>query len=114
MAFLVIGGPHASLYPEHIFQKTHAKAVVLGEGEETLCELLEAVENGRDIAQVKGIAYRKDGIVCKTDTRSQVEELDSIPFPYYDGFKDFSLQKYNGFVGLPLSLIHISEPTRPY
>jgi radical SAM superfamily enzyme YgiQ (UPF0313 family) len=101
MAFLVIGGPHASLYPEHIFQKTHAKAVVLGEGEETLCELLEAVENGRDIAQVKGIAYRKDGIVCKTDTRSQVEELDSIPFPYYDGFKDFSLQKYNGFVGLP-------------
>jgi anaerobic magnesium-protoporphyrin IX monomethyl ester cyclase len=101
-AFLAVGGPHASLYPEHIFLKTHATAVVIGEGEETICELLEAVENGDDLAQIKGIAYRKkDGTVKQTAQRPQIEQLDSIPFPYYARFKNFSFQKYGGFAGLP-------------
>ena len=32
-AFLILGGPHASIYPEHIFKKTQASAVVTGEGD---------------------------------------------------------------------------------
>ena len=60
-AFLAVGGPHASFYPEHIFMKTHASAVVIGEGEETVCELLDAVENGGDLAQVRGLVYQKKG-----------------------------------------------------
>ena len=100
--FLVLGGPHASLYPEHIFQKTHARAVVFGEGEETLCELLEVLEDKGDLAGVRGLAYRdKDGRICRTEPRLQIEDLDSIPFPYYEAFKDFNFQNYNGFVGLP-------------
>ena len=101
-AFLAVGGPHASFYPEHIFVKTHAAVVVIGEGEETVCELLEAVKNGGDLAQVRGIAYRKkDGTVERTEPRPQVEQLDSIPFPYYAGFRDFSFQMYAGFACLP-------------
>lgn len=101
-AFLALGGPHASLYPEHVFLKTHAQAVVIGEGEETLCDLLDAVEKGMDLADVKGIAYRKEnGTFGRTDPRPQIANLDSIPFPYYEGFKDFSLQHYEGFPGLP-------------
>jgi len=101
-AFLAVGGPHASFYPEHIFVKTHATAVVLGEGEETVCELLDIVENGGDLTQVRGLAYRKnDGTVERTKSRPQIKQLDSIPFPYYTGFKDFSFQRYAGLVGLP-------------
>lgn len=101
-AFLVLGGPHASLYPEHVFIKTHAKVVVFGEGEETFCELLSAVEKGGDFTKVKGIAVRgDDGAIVRTDQRSQIEKLDSIPFPYYGGFKDFRLNDYAGFAGLP-------------
>jgi anaerobic magnesium-protoporphyrin IX monomethyl ester cyclase len=101
-AFLAVGGPHASFYPEHIFAKTHASAVVIGEGEDTLCELLDAVKNRGDLAQVRGIAYRKrDGTVARTEPRPQVEQLDSIPFPYYAGFQNFSFNKYAGLTGLP-------------
>ena len=101
-AFLAVGGPHASFYPEHIFVKTHATAVVAGEGEETVCELLDSVENGGDLSQVKGLAYRKkDGTIVRTEPRPLIEQLDSIPFPHYAGFKDFSFHRYAGLVGLP-------------
>lgn len=101
-ALLVLGGPHASLYPEHVFIKTHAKVVVFGEGEETFCELLDTVEKGGDFTKVKGIAVRGDrDAVVKTEKRPQIEELDLIPFPHYGGFEDFSFQNYAGFPGLP-------------
>lgn len=35
--------------------------VVLGEGEETIHELLEAIESRRDVSTIKGIAYLRDG-----------------------------------------------------
>jgi anaerobic magnesium-protoporphyrin IX monomethyl ester cyclase len=101
-AFLAVGGPHASFYPEHVFVKTHAKAVVIGEGEETICELLDSIQNERDLSQVRGIAYRKaDGTVECTIPRLQIAQLDSIPFPFYAGFKEFSFQQYAGLAGLP-------------
>lgn len=101
-AFLAIGGPHASYYPEHIFVKTHATAIVIGEGEETICELLDVVEHGGDLAQGRGIAYRtKGGTLERTAPRPIVEQLDSIPFPFYGGFRDFSFQRYAGWAGLP-------------
>lgn len=100
--FLAVGGPHASSYPEHIFAKTHATAVVIGEGEETICELLDVLGKGGDLSHVRGIAYRKkDGTIEWTGTRPQIDPLDSIPFPYYEGFSNFSFQKYAGFAGLP-------------
>lgn len=101
-AFLAIGGPHASFYPEHIFIKTHANAVVLGEGEQTVCELVDAVENGSDLAQVRGLVYRgRDGAVTWTGPRPLIEKLDSVPFPYYAGFRDFNFRRYGGLAGLP-------------
>lgn len=101
-AFLAVGGPHASFYPEHIFIKTHASAVVVGEGEKTVCDLLDAVENGGDLAEVRGLAYRKkNGNVERTGPRPLIAQLDSIPFPYYEGFMDFSFHRYAGLAGLP-------------
>jgi len=101
-SFLAVGGPHASLYPEHIFAKTHASAVVIGEGEEILAELLDAIQNGKDLAMIRGIALRsKNGTVGRTAPRSQIVQLDSIPFPYYEGFQDFSFKSYDGLAGLP-------------
>jgi radical SAM superfamily enzyme YgiQ (UPF0313 family) len=96
-AFLIIGGPHASYYPEHMFIKTNADAVVIGEGENTIVELLAELENGGCLSKVKGIIFRgKDGKIVKTQAREQIECLDSIPLPYYDGFEQFNLENYSG------------------
>jgi radical SAM superfamily enzyme YgiQ (UPF0313 family) len=98
----VVGGPHASLFPDHIFRKTHARVVVIGEGEETIGELLEAMETGRDLTTVPGLAIRaSDGTVQRTPPRPQIRDLDAVPFPFYEGFRDFSFRRYAGFPGLP-------------
>lgn len=106
-AFLMVGGPHASFYPEHIFAKTQADAVIIGEGEETVCELLNTVEKGGDLSTVKGLVLKqKNGTIMFTAQRPYVEQLDSLPFPYYLGFENFSFAKYSGFAVLP-------KPTAP-
>jgi len=56
-AIFIAGGPHPSALPEEVLE--HFDFVVIGEGEETLPELLQVVREGRDPATVKGIAYQQ-------------------------------------------------------
>ncbi|GAB4298884.1 MAG: radical SAM protein [Myxococcota bacterium] len=59
--------------------------IVAYEGEETLCELIETLIGGGDVANVRGIAYRNsDGEPQITPPRPLIEDLDSLPFPAYD------------------------------
>lgn len=105
--FLAVGGPHASYLSEHIFAKTPANAVIIGEGEETTCAIIDAIENNRDLSRVKGLVFRQqDGIIVHTEQQPHVAQLDAIPFPYYMGFKNFSFHQYAGLAVLP-------KPTAP-
>ncbi|MBL8166414.1 MAG: radical SAM protein [Anaerolineae bacterium] len=79
-----------------------ADYVLLGEGEETLAELLEHLDaggrtqqgvslqtrgEGQDDSNLYGIqslAYLHDGRVVKTPPRPVIKALDSIPFPAWD------------------------------
>jgi len=62
--------------------------VVIGEGEETIKELLEAVEGTRKIDHVEGIAYLKKGAPVLTAERKVLTDFDRLPLP------DFSLVRY--------------------
>ena len=75
-ALYIAGGPHASALPEEALQ--HFDFVVIGEGEETLPELLKAIENGSDPAAVRGIAFRMQGQFVITEKRPPVD-LDRFP-----------------------------------
>jgi radical SAM superfamily enzyme YgiQ (UPF0313 family) len=88
---ILMGGPHATFFPEHIFQLAPVDVVVLGEGEITIIELVDALENNRDLSNIKGIAFQLNGRIVKTQPRQLIKDLDSIPFPLYD---DFDLRKY--------------------
>lgn len=101
-AFLVVGGPHATMLPEHVFRKTSASAVVVGEGERTFEELLAALSEGRDLEHVAGLVLRgPDGSAQFTAPRGPIEDLDSVRRPYYHGFRNFSFSHYDGFPPLP-------------
>jgi anaerobic magnesium-protoporphyrin IX monomethyl ester cyclase len=80
---IVLGGAHPSLLTEQVLMHFRPDAVVLGEGEETMLELIEAWENKRDLDAVKGIAYMKDGKVIITLPRERIKALDDLPFPAY-------------------------------
>jgi anaerobic magnesium-protoporphyrin IX monomethyl ester cyclase len=58
--------------------------VVRGEGEETLKELLPALEKRTDLSAVAGIAYRKSGETVVTAPRKVLKDLDSLPLPAWD------------------------------
>lgn len=60
---------------------------MVGEGEITVCELADAVENNKDLAAVDGIVYKKDGNWVLTKRREEIQDLDSIPYPDYEGFE---------------------------
>ena len=75
-AIFIAGGPHPSGCPEQAAE--HFDYVVVGEGEATLPELLDAIQNRRDVAGVKGVAYREDGQYRYTGPREEVD-LDCYP-----------------------------------
>ena len=57
---MIVGGEHVTSMPEFSLATSKADILVLGEGEETLLEVLEALQSGRSLASIKGIGYRAD------------------------------------------------------
>lgn len=85
-AFIVMGGPHATFFPEQMFQSADIDAVVLGEGEEAIVELVEALDKNADLGAVTGVVYRRDGELLTTPPRNHDRPLDSLAYPAYDAF----------------------------
>lgn len=85
-ARVILGGPHMSACPEETLRRyPQFDLAVIGEGELTLPELVEALEQGRDLAQVDGVIYRTgDGEVHRTAQRALVPNLDVLPMPRWD------------------------------
>lgn len=73
--------------------------VVIGEGEETIKELLRALKGEQDIARVKGIFYMKEGEVICTPRREPITDFDKLPLP------DFSLVRYAKITVYPVERI---------
>ncbi len=82
----IIGGHGPAPEPEYFLLKTGADAAVIGEGEATALELFSALEEGRSLAGIKGIAYREGDRVLVNESRPLIEDVDALPFPAYDLF----------------------------
>lgn len=54
---------------------------VIGDAEQPMLELCQRVENGLDFSQVRGVAYRKNGVFIRNKERPPLENLDELPFP---------------------------------
>src|SRR5690606_29826370 len=78
--------------------------VVRGEGEQTMLELAELVStsNLKNLQQVNGITFRKNGNIVRTKDRAFIQNLDELPHPAY---KHFPLNKYRLFGKLILPII---------
>jgi radical SAM superfamily enzyme YgiQ (UPF0313 family) len=74
---IVMGGYHPSFNHTEILEKDFVDVVVIGEGEYTMLELVETLESGGDLKQVKGIAYQN----VVTPPRPVMKDLDELPFP---------------------------------
>ena len=73
----VLGGYHPTFTYEEVLKNDFVDIVVCGEGEQTMVEMVDALENGKDLRDVNGIVTKN----FKTPPREIIEDLDSIPFP---------------------------------
>ena len=78
---VVLGGPHATLSTQAALDCPDIEVAVLGEGEMTLVELLQARQSGAPLSEVAGLAYRQDGRKVFTPSRTNMPDLDELPFP---------------------------------
>lgn len=81
---LLAGGPYISSAPKRVLEDPLVDVAVLFEAEETLPELMDALLNRSDLAEVKGIAFRRDGETVFTSPRPMVSDLDKVPWPAVD------------------------------
>lgn len=91
---IVVGGPHISYLRETVLQDCPeiSYGIVL-EGEETIIELME----NEDVSRMRGILYREGARILYNGDRNFIENLDSIPFPTYNGFR---LERYSKTVSI--------------
>jgi radical SAM superfamily enzyme YgiQ (UPF0313 family) len=65
-----------ALSPEH-----GVDSVVLHDGEETIVDLMAALEDGTPLADVRGLGLRTDdGVAFRTGARRLLDDLDGVPF----------------------------------
>jgi radical SAM superfamily enzyme YgiQ (UPF0313 family) len=79
---VVFGGPHATVMHEEVIQEDCVDYVVRAEGELTMVELADFLIKGIGApADIKGITYKRDGVVASTPDRPFIEDPDTLPFP---------------------------------
>jgi anaerobic magnesium-protoporphyrin IX monomethyl ester cyclase len=81
---VVVGNTVASSIPKILLGRTRADIAVMGEGDETIVELLRRLETSRDLEGIRGIHYQRAGSVVANPPRPVIADIDTLPFPDWD------------------------------
>lgn len=113
---VILGGYHPTLCPDDAILPKEVDAICIGDGEYTLTEYLNAMQDGKSYKGIRGLWYKEDGQVKKNPLRELIQDIDSLPSPNYDLWED--LDKfifYNGVIyfigtrGCPFPCTYCSE-----
>ena len=78
---VVVGGPHASSYPESVLVLPGVDAVVEREGEVVLEALVSGIRAGANIHDIAGVHYLdSDGVHQSNERPPFIEDQDNLPF----------------------------------
>ncbi|MFA5179844.1 MAG: radical SAM protein [Syntrophales bacterium] len=98
----VMGGPHVSFTAANTLTTYPGiDLIVMGEGEETIRELVESGFKNNLLPGIKGIAFRKNGAIEVNEPREFIPDLDSLPQP---ARHLLPLSRYQA-LGYPISII---------
>lgn len=85
---VVFGGIHSTLVPEEVIGHNFIDFLIAGEGEHPFLELASALKGNLPVNNIKNLWYKADGKIVRNDLRPVVSDLDSLPFPDKDLFKE--------------------------
>jgi len=97
--YTLIGGGIITSSPEVVMNGiSNADFGVIGEGEITNVELIEALIQKSPLESVDGLIFRKNvnekTVLIRNRSRSEIDNLDDLPWPDYDGFELEIMLKY--------------------
>ena len=83
MIYICVGGPYPIALQEKCLEDAGhcVDAVVTGEGEHTIIEMVERIGSGRDLDGVLGTVWRAGDNIRKNPARPLITDLDSLPIP---------------------------------
>ena len=80
-ALVLFGGIHPTIAPGETLDEDAVDAVCIGEGEESLVELLAALDGGREHTSIAGLWVKSNGRVFRNPVRPLIQDIDRLPFP---------------------------------
>ena len=104
---IVVGGVHAVLYPESVLRIPDIDYVCTGEGEKTLVDFCDFIENGGDIRSIRGIGYRNGEVPIINEGMSLLENLSEhfedreVYYRRYAVLKNDELKQFIASRGCP-------------
>lgn len=83
---IIMGGEHITASAEYVLRCCKGVAAcALGEGEETLLDVIEAVRNGTPLSEVPGLVTRDaSGATIRTAPRKRMRDIDRLPWPAWE------------------------------
>ena len=80
---IIVGGPHITAVPKQSIENECFDVGVVGEGEQTLLEIVEEHPDN-NWSKIDGVIYRDNGKIVMTNPRSLMKDLNVLPFlPYH-------------------------------
>ncbi|MBU2530452.1 MAG: B12-binding domain-containing radical SAM protein [Elusimicrobia bacterium] len=119
---IIFGGPHPSSNPELVMEDENIDASVIGEGEETFCEVIRVIsEEGpywktpKTLSKIDGLVFRGEGLEF-SKPRAPISDLDALPFPAWDliDYKKFWTRGSMASVGIRPYLTMFTSRGCPY
>ena len=81
---LILGGTHPTFFCDEFLHNGGVDFIVVSEGEETLYELLTVLRDGGSFHDIKGLIFKENGQTIRTQTRDQIQDLNSLPKAAWD------------------------------
>ena len=84
--------------PEFSLITSKANFVVMGEGEETIIELIKEMKGENNFKKVEGIGYKNNNQIVINNRRLRRQKIDNISYPDWNSFNVKGYHE-NRFVG---------------
>ncbi|MBQ09333.1 MAG: hypothetical protein CMD96_06045 [Gammaproteobacteria bacterium] len=93
-SYFLVGGPHVTLCVEKYMRDFPVfHYAIMGEGEECIVELVEALSCKKSIDKISGLVFRKNGHIISNSWKPPAD-LDNLPLPDLDAIERFD---WHGF-----------------
>jgi len=78
---VIVGGAHPTSAPQSVLTDNNVDAIIMGEGENSIHPLIEALLQGNDLNKLDGVGFRIGNNCIINEKTDWIQDLDSISFP---------------------------------